>query len=110
MTILVLRAIQMTQLQRLQIPSKSLYLVLKYAEQVFKACVSKNGKQINREAKLRSKLILEVCQHFIVDRSDNNNLFDDHELGANEIAFEDDHRVKLVKHVADKYFTLRLLT
>jgi hypothetical protein len=28
----------------------------------------------------------------------------------NEIGFEDDHRVKLVKYVADKYFTLRLFT
>lgn len=77
----------------LEIPSKSVYLVLKYAEQVFKACVSKDGNQINREEKLRGKLILEVCQHFIVDRSDNDNLFEDHELGVNEIGCEDDHRV-----------------
>ena len=28
----------------------------------------------------------------------------------NESLFEDDHRVKLIKYTADKYFTLRLFT
>jgi hypothetical protein len=39
----------------LQIPSKLVYLVLKYAEQVFKACVSKDGNQINCKGKRCSK-------------------------------------------------------
>ena len=39
-----------------------------------------------------------------------NSFWEITELRENEISFEDDHRVKLIKHVADKYFALRLLT
>ena len=93
----------------LRIPSKSVFQILVYAEQVFKAYVCKDGNQISNEKNLRSKMILEVCHHFIVDES-RQTLFEDHEQGMNESVFEDDHRVKLIKYTADKYFTLRLFT
>ena len=93
----------------LQIPSQSVFHVLEYAEQVFKACVCKDGNQISNEFNLRSRMILEVCHHFILDKS-GQSVFEDHEQGMNESLFEDDHRVKLIKYTADKYFTLRLFT
>ena len=92
----------------LTIPSWSAYLVVEYAEKVFKCNVCKDGNQISSEARLKQKLILDVCSHFIMDKK--QDIFKDHELGLNESVFEDDHRFALKKLVADKYFTLRLFT
>ena len=36
------------------------------------------------------------------------DLFSEHEDGDNEVLVEDDHRTQILKHVADKYFQLRL--
>ena len=88
----------------LTIPSRSVYLVVEYAEKIFKCKVGKDGDQISREARLKENLILDVCNHFIMDK--RQNIFEDHELRLNEIVFGEDHRFALIKLVADKYFTL----
>ena len=51
-------------------------------------------------------MIVNVCHHFALEST--IRLFADHEDGENEMLVEDDHRTKLLKFVADKYFTLRL--
>ncbi|CAB3983915.1 Hypothetical predicted protein [Paramuricea clavata] len=91
----------------LRIPSQSVYQVVEFSEKVFKAYVCKEGRTITREKKLKQRMIMEVCQHFVMD---SKQLFDDHQEGANENVFEDDHRTLLIKLTADKYFTLRLFT
>ena len=88
----------------LTIPSRSVYLVVEYAEKIFKSKFGKDGDQISREARLKENLILDVCNHFIMDK--RQNIFEDHELRLNEIVFGEDHRFALIKLVADKYFTL----
>ena len=50
-------------------------------------------------------MIVEVCRHFMLDTT--VDLFEDHEDSDNEILVEDDHKTKLIKCTADKYFTLR---
>ena len=90
----------------LQIPSTSVFRTVEYCEHVFKAAVCKDGKCISSEGNLKKKMILNVCHHFALDTT--IDLFPDHEDGANEILVEDDHKTKLVKCIADKYFTLRL--
>lgn len=92
----------------LTMPSPSVFSVVKYAEIVFKACVCKDGRQISSSEGLRSKMIVEVSNHFFVDKSSRSTVFSDHDSGMNDM--NDDHRVKLIKHTADKYFTLRLFT
>ena len=92
----------------LMIPSRSVCLVVEYAEKVFKCKVCKDGDQISSEAKLKQKLILDVCSHFIIDKK--QDIFEEHMLGLNESVFEEDHRSALIKLVADKYFTLRIFT
>ena len=57
---------------------------------------------------LRSKMILEVINHFFVDKSTRSTVFSDHDPEENDM--NDDHRVKLITHMAEKYFTLRLFT
>jgi hypothetical protein len=44
---------------------------------------------------LKSKMILEVCHHFLLDG--NKSVFANHELGANKDMIEDDHQVNLIK-------------
>ena len=91
----------------LRIPSKSVFQVIEYAEQIFKTYVCKEGHQINHEKNLQSRLLLEVVHHFLIQS--RHPVFEDHEQGMNESTsmFEDDHRVKLIKCTADKYFALR---
>ena len=91
----------------LTIPQKSFFSILVCAEKVFKCYLCNVG--ITNQINLRSKMILEVCQYFIVDQG-HLGLFDDHEEGNNEILFEDDHKIKLLKYIANKYFILRLFT
>ena len=93
----------------LPIPSHSVFHVLEYAEQIFKAYVCKDGNEISNDFNLRSRMVLEVCHHFIIDKS-HQIVFEDHEQGMNESLFQDDHGVKLIRYTADKYFTLRLFT
>ena len=89
----------------LEIPSTSVFRTVEYCEHVFKAAVCKDGKCISSEGNLKKKMILNVCHHFAPDTT--IDLFPDHEDGANEIPVEDDHQTKLVKCIADKYFTLK---
>jgi hypothetical protein len=60
----------------LRIPSQSVYQVVEFAEKVFKAYVCKEGRSITREKKLKQRMIMEVCQHFVMD---SKQLFDDHQ-------------------------------
>ena len=53
-------------------------------------------------------MILEISNHFFADKSSRSTLFSDHDPGMNDM--DDDHKVKLIKHTADRYFTLRLFT
>ena len=91
----------------LRIPSESVYLVVEYTEKEFKASVCKDGKQITRESKLKEKLVMNVCRHFLLD---SRKIFQDHEQGLNENLFEEDHQSTLVKLIAERYITLRLFT
>ncbi|CAB4023856.1 Hypothetical predicted protein, partial [Paramuricea clavata] len=80
----------------LTIPSQSVYAVVKYAEHIFKAFVVKDGKHINSSEKLRSKMIMEVCHHFVVNESCHLNIFGDHDPGMNEVGLDEDHKLKLI--------------
>ena len=51
-------------------------------------------------------MIITVCHYFSLDTT--IDLFLEHEKGMNEVVVEDEHATKLIKCVADKYFTLRL--
>ena len=55
-------------------------------------------------------MIMEVCHHFVVNESCHSNIFGDHDPGMNEVGFDEDHRMKLIRYTADNYFTLRLFT
>ena len=95
----------------LTIPSQSVFAVVEYAEHIFKAFVVKDGKHINPSEKLRSRMIMEVCHHFVVNESCHLlDVFGDHDPWMNEVVFDEDHRMKLIKYTAEKYFTLRLFT
>lgn len=63
--------------------------------------------QICRNTNLKKKMVLEVCQHFAQDATDA--LPPRHER-TDEPLIEDDHRLWLVKCVANSYLTLRLST
>ena len=52
----------------LQIPSKSVFLVAEYDEKVFKACVSKEGRQISNCKHLKTKMVVEVVRHFKINK------------------------------------------
>ena len=93
----------------LTIPSQSVFLILEYAEAVFRACVSKSGNEITNGKRLHGKRVMEVVEHFVHDKS-GKVLFQDYEKAANEFFFEEDHRIKLIKHTADKYFSMCLFT
>jgi hypothetical protein len=57
--------------------------------------VCQKGNSINNMKNLKSKMILEVCHHFLLDG--NKSVFADHKPGANEDMIEDDHQVNLIK-------------
>ena len=92
----------------LRVPSSSVYQVVEYCEKVFKANVCKEGQHITSEKLLKTKMIIKVNNYFALDTQ--RHLFEDHEEDTNERVFEDDHRTKLVKLTADRYFTIRLFT
>ena len=69
----------------LTIPSQSVFAVVKYADHIFKAFVVKDGKHINPSEKLRSRMIMEVCHHFVVNESCHFDIFGDHDLEMNEV-------------------------
>ena len=54
-------------------------------------------------------MVREGVRHFLQDKS-LQTLFEDHEEATNECLFDDDHRTKLIKYTAEKYFSLGLLT
>ena len=53
-------------------------------------------------------MIIQVNKYFALDTQ--LRLFEDHEEATNERVFEDNHRTKLIKLTADRYFILRLFT
>ena len=93
----------------LRIPSQSVYKIIEFAEKIFKAKVCKEGTQISTESNLKQKMVLLVCNHFIMDAI-HDPLFQDHELEARDNILEENHRASLIKLTAERYFTLRLFT
>ncbi|CAB4019173.1 Hypothetical predicted protein [Paramuricea clavata] len=91
----------------LKIPSKSVFQIIEYAELVFKRNVCKEGKSISKKKNLKKTMIMSVCHQFV---DIHQVLFAEHEEDINERVLEDEHRIKLVKHCADQYLTLRLFT
>lgn len=91
----------------LHIPSKSVFTTIEQCEHIFKRYVCQKGNSISNTKNLKSKMILDVCHHFLLES--NRSLFTVHEPSSNE-DIVDDHRIKLMKWIADKYFTLRLFT
>ncbi len=81
----------------LRIPSQSVYSVVEYSEKVFKTHVC-NGDKITRECKLKEKLILNVCKHFMTDC--RNKVFEDHE---HENVYEESHQSTLFKLIAERF-------
>ena len=77
----------------LRVPSQSVYSVVEYAEKLFKANVCQQGQKITTESRLKQKMMVVVCSHFVMDC--NCPVFDDHEQGLNENVFEDDHKLLL---------------
>ena len=69
----------------------------------------KEGLQLSTESKLKQKMVLLVCNHFVMDAI-HDQLFQDHELGAHDNIFEENHQSSLIKLMAERYFTLRLFT
>ncbi len=53
-------------------------------------------------------MIIYAYQHFLMES--RKVLFADHEQASNERVFEDDRQTKLIRHIADQHFTLRLFT
>ena len=94
----------------LQIPSTSAFKIIEYCKRVFKStALSKiDGQQIqiSNESNLSKRMIIKVCHYFTLDTT--IDLFLEHEKGMNEVVVEDVHTTKLIKCIADKYFTLRL--
>ena len=93
---------------RLTMPSVLAFSVVRYAENVFKAYVCKDRRQISSSDELRGKMIVEVINHFFVDKSSRSTVFSDDDPEANDVT--DEQRIKLIKHTSDRYFTLRLFT
>ncbi len=62
----------------LRIPSKSVFTTIELCEHIFKLYVCQKGNSINNTKKLKSKMILEVCHHFLLDG--NKSVFGYHEL------------------------------
>ena len=52
---------------------------------------------------------VKICQYFVRQRS-NLSLFHDHNEELHEKSLGDGHRMKLTKHVTDKYFILPLFS
>jgi hypothetical protein len=92
----------------LKIPSQSVYNIIEFAEKIFKENVCKDGLKISRENKLKQKLVLSVCNHFVMDST--HQIFQDHDQGSQDNLLEENHRSSLIKLMAERYFTLRLFT
>ena len=94
----------------LKIPSQSVYnIFIEFAEKLFKVNVCKDGLKISRENKLKQKLVLSVCNHFVMDST--HQIFQDHDQGSQDNSLEENHRSSLIKLTAERYFnTLRLFT
>ena len=82
--------------------------VIKYAEHIFKLYVINQPNQINTKKNLKTKMILELCQHF--GDVATKLLPPQHEISINEPLLEEDHRLWLLLCVADSYLTLRSFT
>ena len=92
----------------LQMPSKFVVDVIKYAETIFKLHVtSQTSRQISKK-NLKTRMIIEFCQHF--GQVATNSLPPRHTESPNQPLIEEDHRLWLLKCVANAYLTIRLST
>ena len=95
----------------LNTPSDSVVRVVNCAEHEFKLFVCKKEfDNISNMKKLKEKMIMEVIHHFNPENRSTYQIFSTHPHDTNELAFEEDHKHRLVKFVAEKYFMLRLFT
>ena len=92
----------------LKAPSKFVVDVVKHAETLFKLHVVNQPNHINNQKNLKSTMVLELCHHF--GQVATSLLPPPHEVMMNEPLLEEDHRLWLVKCVADSYLTIRLST
>lgn len=93
----------------LKIPSKFVVDVVQYAEHIFKLYVSMNVDQINTKKNINTKMVMEVCQHF--GQVATNLLPPLHQVSLHdEPLIEEDHRLWLLKCVANCYLKIRLFT
>ena len=93
------------------IPSVSTFIIVQCAEKVFKLNVCKERhNKITGKTDIRKSMILNVVEYFLGENRANRQPFESYPPGLNEIVFEEDHEKWLTKCVANKYFTIRLLT
>ena len=93
----------------LKIPSKFVVDVVKYAEHIFKLYItSPTSDQVSNKRNLKTKMIIEICQHF--GQVTTNSLPPQHTESTNQPLIEEDHRLWLLKCVANSYLTIRLST
>ena len=80
-----------------------MYKIIEFAEKIFKANVCKEGFQISRESNLKQKMVLLVCNHFIMDAI-HDPLFQDHELEAQHNILEENQKspASLIKLTAER--------
>jgi hypothetical protein len=48
------------------VPLASVYAIVEYAEEVFKANVCNDDHKITRQERLKERLVMKVCNHFIL--------------------------------------------
>ena len=95
--------------RNLKIPSKFVVDIVKYAEHIFKLHVtSPTSGQVSNKRNLKTKMIIELCQHF--GQVATNSLPPRHTESTNQPLIEEDHRLWLLKCVANSYLTIRLST
>ena len=95
--------------RNLKIPSKFVVDIVKYAEHIFKLHVtSPTSGQVSNKRNLKTKMIIELCQHF--GQVATNSLLPRHTESTNQPLIEEDHRLWLLKCVANSYLTIRLST
>ena len=84
------------------------FVVVKYAEQLFKLHVTNQPNQITKQKNLKTKMVMELCAHF--GQVATTLLPPRHEDMLNEALLKNDHILWLLKCVADSYLKIRLST
>ena len=91
----------------LHVPSEFTVKIVSYADMVFRCNVSKSTYNMPNQKKLKEKMVKEVSHHF-ADKVPMGNE-ESHDSCINETLF-DNHRLYIVKCIADQFLKLRLFT